>query len=96
MPFRSAHLATLLVLLAVLLAAEAGAETTYLVAGWLVDPLNEELIRDPVMAIEDGKIISVASNGTVPESATTIDLGDATILPGLAPSRLVTTPILLP
>ena len=66
------------------LASEVRPETTYLTAGSLVDPLNDGMVRDPVVEIEDGRIVSVTAGGTVPANATRIDLGDATLLPGLA------------
>jgi len=67
-----------------LLAANAKAETTYLAASALVDPLNGELLQNPVVEIVDGQIISVTLDGDIPETARLIDLGGATILPGLA------------
>lgn len=84
MQIRHAMHSLALSLLLLLLATEVNAETSYLVAGWLVDPLGEELIQNPVVRIDNGKIVSVTPNGSIPETATAIDLGDATILPGLA------------
>ena len=68
----------------ILLGMQAVAGTTYIVAGALVDPLSEKLIRNPVVRIDGSRVVSVISNGTVPESAMRIDLGDATLVPGLA------------
>tara|TARA_Y100001949_G_scaffold140404_1_gene122401 strand:+ start:1392 stop:2702 length:1311 start_codon:yes stop_codon:yes gene_type:complete len=68
----------------ILLGMQAVAGTIYIVAGTLVDPLSEKLIRNPVVRIDGSRVVSVISNGTVPESAMRIDLGDATLVPGLA------------
>ena len=59
-------------------------DTTYVVASWLIDTLEGERVADPVVEISNGRIISVASGAALPASANVIDLGDATILPGLA------------
>jgi imidazolonepropionase-like amidohydrolase len=65
--------------------AASGAEgTTWLTAGALIDPLEERRIADPVVKIENGRIVEVIGGGDVPQGAYTIDLGDATLLPGLA------------
>ena len=62
----------------------AQTESTYIVAGSLVDPLQGKLISNPVVEIRGDRIVSVQSDGNVPDGADIIDLGDATILPGLA------------
>ena len=67
-----------------LLATNAKAETIYVSAASLVDPLNGELIRNPVVQIVDGRIVSVRSDGAIPADLKVFDLGDATMLPGLA------------
>ena len=59
-------------------------DNTYVVASWLIDTLNGERIADPVVAIADDRIVSVTSGTAIPEGAYVIDLGEATILPGLA------------
>ncbi len=59
-------------------------DTVYLVAGALIDTLAGRRIADPVVEIRDDRIVSVKPGGTVPPGAKTIDLGKATILPGLA------------
>ncbi len=84
MRFRVLVYSILLCLVVLLLAANAKAETTYLAASALVDPLNGELLQNPVVEIVDGQIISVTLDGDIPETARLIDLGGATILPGLA------------
>lgn len=51
---------------------------------WLLDGLGNEPVGDAVVVVEDGRIVDVTRRGTaVPASATTIDLGDATLIPGL-------------
>ncbi|MGI9284224.1 MAG: amidohydrolase family protein [Pseudomonadales bacterium] len=59
-------------------------DTVYLVAGALIDTLTGQRISDPVVEIRDDRIVSVALGGSVPPDAKIIDLGGATILPGLA------------
>jgi imidazolonepropionase-like amidohydrolase len=70
--------------LCLLLTVDAAANTTYVTAARLIDPIDEEMILNPVVKIEDNRVVSVVANGTVPIGASRIDLGDATILPGLA------------
>ena len=74
----------LLSLVVLFLAANAKAESIYVSAASLVDPLNGELIRNPVVQIDDGRIVSVRRDGAIPADVKVFDLGDATILPGLA------------
>jgi len=71
-------------MLTLLWAGMANAESTYIVAGSLVDPLKAKLIRNPVVEIQDGRIVSVTSGGAVPDNVEVIKLGSATLLPGLA------------
>jgi len=62
----------------------AGENTVYLIAGAMVDTLNGQQISDPLVEISDGRIVSVTPGGAVPTDGKVIDLGDVTILPGLA------------
>lgn len=62
----------------------ASADVTYLTARSMIDTLDGSTVANPVVEIEDDKIISVTSGGSVPGGATIIDLGAATIIPGLA------------
>lgn len=81
----------LLILLAFLASAQAAPAqqgVTYLVADALVDPLEGEVVRNPVVRIEGDRIVSVSSGGDVPEGAATIDLGAATLLPGLTDTHM--------
>ena len=66
------------------LSVPAMADTTFVVAGALVDTIDERLIDHPVIEIDGNRIVSVTSNGVVPDGATVIDVGDATLVPGLA------------
>ena len=62
----------------------AQAESTYVVAGSLIDPLNGKAISNPVVEIQGDRIVAVTPDGAAPDNAEVINLGDATILPGLA------------
>ena len=62
----------------------AHAESTWLTAGTLIDPVAGKKVANPVVEIDGDRIVSVSSGGQVPDGATVVDLGDATILPGLA------------
>jgi len=59
-------------------------EALYVTAASMIDTLNGEAVANPVIEIQDERIVSVTPGGTVPDGARTIDLGDATLLPGLA------------
>ncbi len=56
-------------------------------AARLIDGRNEAPVRDAVVIVEDGKITAVGSKLPVPHGAQVIDLGDATLLPGLIDSH---------
>jgi imidazolonepropionase-like amidohydrolase len=81
---RKTWLAPILFLLFLPALSFAAEESVYLVAGAMVDTLNGQRVSDPVVEISDGRIVSVKPGGTVPADARVIDLGEATILPGLA------------
>jgi imidazolonepropionase-like amidohydrolase len=65
--------------------ATARAETIYLTAAKMVDPVAGKVVDKPAIVIKDDRIVSVGTAGSlaVPEDARKIDLGDETILPGL-------------
>jgi imidazolonepropionase-like amidohydrolase len=65
-------------------AGPAHAESTYIVAAALIDPLNATVVKQPVVELKDDRIVAVTAEGKVPDNAKVIDLGSATILPGLA------------
>src|SRR3954454_2346492 len=68
-------------LLFLFFAVAAHAETVYIKAARMFDGRSETLVRDAVVAVDGTKIVSVG--GTVPAGARVIDLGDATLMPGL-------------
>lgn len=72
---------------ALLLAAQASAETVVVTAGHLVDVARGATLDEPVVVITDGKIVSVTTRGgarpQIPADARRIDLPGQTILPGL-------------
>src|SRR5580658_1663155 len=77
-----------LALLAACMSALAGlahAETIYLTAAKMVDPVAGKVIDKPAIVIKDDRIVSVGTAGSLaaPAGARTIDLGSETILPGL-------------
>jgi hypothetical protein len=65
MGMSNAHLSVVLSLLVLSFAGTAQAETTYVVAGSLVDPLQGKAIASPVVEIEDDRIVSVTSDGDI-------------------------------
>ena len=75
------------VLAASVLAAPALADTVVVTARRMLDVDSGRMLDDPVVVITDGRIASVATRGqarpTVPANARRIELGEATILPGL-------------
>ncbi|HMF55594.1 MAG TPA: amidohydrolase family protein [Pyrinomonadaceae bacterium] len=64
---------------------ESGATTNLIAirAGKLVDVRNGQVINDAVVLIDGEKIKAVGQNLSVPPGARVIDLGNATLLPGL-------------
>ena len=44
------------------------ADTSYVVAGSLIDPVNGDVISNPVVEIQGDRIVSVTSGGKVPPS----------------------------
>lgn len=82
--------------LAVLLAATAAQAQTppppgpppapgvyVLKAARMFDATSDRLRSDAVVVVRDGRIVSVGGNPAIPEGAKVIDLGDATLMPGL-------------
>jgi imidazolonepropionase-like amidohydrolase len=68
-------------LLFLLVAVTAHAETVYIKAARMFDGRSETLASNVVVAVEGTKIVSVG--GIIPPGARVIDLGDATLMPGL-------------
>ncbi|WP_435417579.1 amidohydrolase family protein [Parerythrobacter aurantius] len=73
-----------LTLMAAALSASTAAlaEPTYVVADRMLEIETGKYIANPVIAVEDGKIVSVGT-GSAPAGAKVIDLTGHTILPGL-------------
>ncbi|PTQ08193.1 Xaa-Pro dipeptidase [Sphingomonas oleivorans] len=74
--------------LSLVLAAPAAAEPVVVTAAHMVDVASGRLLDDPVVLIgEDGRVASLVTRGgarpVLPADAKRVDLGDATILPGL-------------
>lgn len=63
----------------------ASAETTYLTAARMVDPVSGRVVENPALLIEDGVIAARGTTAslTVPAGTRTVDLGGMTITPGL-------------
>jgi imidazolonepropionase-like amidohydrolase len=74
-------LACLLVLL--LAAAPALAQTRYVHAGRLVDTVAGEVLEDRLIRIEDGRIAAVEPWASPPAGAEVVDWSAYTVLPGL-------------
>src|SRR5437870_649590 len=65
----------------------AGGPVTVLRAARMVDTKKGVVVPNPVILVQGGRITAVGSAGAIPAGATVIDLGDATILPGLIDSH---------
>jgi imidazolonepropionase-like amidohydrolase len=63
------------------------AVVTLIKAGHLLDSRTGKVVTPGAVLIEDGKVKEVGSKLTAPAGAETIDLGDATLLPGLIDSH---------
>ncbi|MBI3931982.1 MAG: amidohydrolase family protein [Acidobacteria bacterium] len=63
--------------------AERAPQVTVVKAARLFDGTRDTLVRDAVVVVEGTKIKAVGSRLPIPAGATVIDLGDATLLPGL-------------
>jgi len=76
------------VAVAAILAVAAGgqenktAKSYVLKAARMFDGKSDALTMPGLVVVRDGKIAGVGANASVPEGAETIDLGDATLLPG--------------
>lgn len=73
------------VLILVLGAGTAHAETVYLTAGRMVDPAAGRVVERPAVVIVNGLVQQVGTQGSLaaPAGSRTVDLGGRTILPGL-------------
>ena len=59
------------------------AQRTAIRAARLIDGKSETVLKNAVVLVEGEKITAVGSQLTIPRDAKVIDLGDATLLPGL-------------
>ncbi|HEU0066567.1 MAG TPA: amidohydrolase family protein [Sphingomonas sp.] len=77
----------LLLAAAAFIATPAAAETVVVTAAHMVDVESGRTLDDPLVVVTDGRIVSVVTRGAarpvIPAGAKRIDLGSATILPGL-------------
>ncbi len=76
-------MAVLSSMLFVFLSLPASGGTIAIKAARLIDGKSERAMANPVVVIEGNRIVSVSSGGTIPAGAEVIDLGQATLLPGL-------------
>lgn len=77
-----------LALLTLVTGAFAQQPAIYVSASALIDPVNGDVIENPLIEIEGDRVVSVASGGKAPPDAELIDLGDATLLPGLTDTHM--------
>jgi imidazolonepropionase-like amidohydrolase len=74
----------LLTLCLAIMTGSLQAETVYVKAARLVDPIEGKFRNDPLVTIVDDRITAVTFGERVPGEGKVIDLGGATLLPGLA------------
>jgi imidazolonepropionase-like amidohydrolase len=61
---------------------------TALRAAWLFDGTSSSMVRDPLVVIDGGTIVAVDSGVPAPAGADVVDLGGATLLPGLVDTHV--------
>jgi imidazolonepropionase-like amidohydrolase len=61
---------------------------TALRAAWLFDGTSSALVRDPLVVINGGTIVTVDSGVAAPAGADVVDLGGAALLPGLVDTHV--------
>jgi len=69
--------------LALFVAAQAHAEVIVIRAGQLIDGTGASPLHPAMIRVEGDRIAEVGTSVQVPKGARIIDLGDATLLPGL-------------
>lgn len=74
---------TFLALLAVSFSLSAADKTYVLKAAHMFDGKSAHVVSPGLIVVSNGKIAAVGANAASPAGAETIDLGDATLLPGL-------------
>ena len=72
-----------LLTLGLTLTAAAAEPATVLRAARLYDGKSDALVSPGVVVVSDGKIVAAGASAQVPAGARVVDLGDATLLPGL-------------
>ena len=65
-----------------------GHRRTALRAAWLFDGTGATLRREPLVVVEGSSIVSVDCGGPAPSDVEVVDLGDATLMPGLVDSHV--------
>lgn len=75
----------LLMTMAVASAAHAEDGDLYLTAGAMLDVEAGNIIQNPALVVRDGRIVALGDQSSLeaPDGAKAVDLGDATLLPGL-------------
>ena len=68
---------------ALLLAGTATADTIILRGGQLIDGRSDQPNKGAIVRIDDNRIVAVGTDIEVPDGARVIDLGSATLLPGM-------------
>ncbi|HUQ81129.1 MAG TPA: hypothetical protein VM076_08330, partial [Gemmatimonadaceae bacterium] len=64
-------------------ARPAVSATTVIRAARMIDPKSGNVMQNPVIVVQGGRIVSVASGAQVPADARVIDLGALSVMPGL-------------
>jgi len=72
-----------LLILGLTLTATAAEPATVLRAARLYDGKSDAVVAPGVVIVSDGKIVAAGTSAQVPAGARVVDLGDATLLPGL-------------
>jgi imidazolonepropionase-like amidohydrolase len=70
-----------------LVSSVGGAQTTAIHAARMIDVRNGRVIPNAVVFVENGRIHSAGTGLAIPTGTRVIDLGDATLLPGLIDSH---------
>ncbi len=74
----------LLTVVIISLLTTASADTVWVKAGYLVDPVNGQIARDAAIRIDDDKIVSVSERqADIPSGAVIVDMSEHYVLPGL-------------
>jgi len=67
-----------------ILMGSAGAESLFITAERMIDPVSQRVIESPGLLIENGRVVASGSSAsmTIPAGTPTLDLAGKTILPG--------------